>query len=400
MNFVIVANLFFPQCDAESFCSTRFASALARAGHHVHVVTMDYPKKVADEVYDALVDPRLKITRVRLREPKRGPILSRMRYLTYEWGSVDFGACIKATRQALKEVDSPILISRTHPLGSLIVAWHCRKYASKWIAHLSDPLPWFYWNSVCGRLRYHFERLWMKRAFSDANGISVTCEQVCRFFHDNFGALFDRQTTFVTTHIGDNKLKGNRKPWTEKLRGKIVAHPGTLYADRGAKAMVDAIATLNAEGIECTLALVGGGSQGQVSELAKCQHVLMLNDFDPVKALSLTDAADVLYVSDFESALSYSPRLMSKFVYQVYEDKPMVVRAPNVSAQHDYCIRYPNSGMFFADCSSQESLVEALRSALQCGQSKFDRTAIRSEFSESVIAAKFVENVMSLGKND
>ena len=41
MNFVIYSYNFFPQADAESFCATRFASALARANHNVTVVTME-----------------------------------------------------------------------------------------------------------------------------------------------------------------------------------------------------------------------------------------------------------------------------------------------------------------------------------------------------------------------
>jgi len=43
MNIVIFSRNFYPQNDAEAFCTTRFASALAEIGHNVHVVTAEYP---------------------------------------------------------------------------------------------------------------------------------------------------------------------------------------------------------------------------------------------------------------------------------------------------------------------------------------------------------------------
>lgn len=399
MNFVIVSVHFFPQADAESFCSTRFATALAKAGHNVQVVTIDAPRVVSDDVYSALVDERIKINRVKIPPPSENRLAfncARLRYFTYEQEARVIAPCIAATRAALQSVDAPILVSRTHPLCSAIIAWHCRKHASKWIAHLSDPLPWFYWNSFFGRLRYHFERLWMKRVFRNATGISVTCEQVCRFFHENFGELFDRQHTFVTTHIGDNLLKKNRRPWTGKLHGKLIACPGTIYADRGANALADAVEQLNDEGVACTCALVGGGDPKWVAEFSKRPHVQMMNDYSPEMSLSLTDAADVLFVSDFESTMTYSPRIMSKFVYQIFEDKPMVVRAPQVSAQHDYCRRFPESGMFYADDANQQSLVEAIKLALSCDCSSIDRSNVRKCFSAETIADEFVRHVDEL----
>ena len=64
MNIVIFSYNFFPQADAESYCATRFASALARAGHNVTVVTMDWDMQVSAATYDALVADGMRIVRV------------------------------------------------------------------------------------------------------------------------------------------------------------------------------------------------------------------------------------------------------------------------------------------------------------------------------------------------
>ena len=64
MNLVIYTYNFLPQADAEAFCATRFASAMARRGHNVTVVTMDWPMQVSRSTYDALVNPKLKIVKV------------------------------------------------------------------------------------------------------------------------------------------------------------------------------------------------------------------------------------------------------------------------------------------------------------------------------------------------
>ena len=89
---------------------------------------------------------------------------------------------------------------------------------------------------------------------------------------------------------------------------------------------------------------------------------------------------------------------MSKFVYTVYENKPIVVLSARDSAKHDYAVRFPEAGVFWADQAHPETLVDALKAAFSCTPSQIDRSRIRHEFSAKKIAYDFVANVTRLMK--
>lgn len=388
MNFVIFSYHFLPMAGAESYCTTRFASALAQAGHDVHVVTMDWPKSVSDKVYDTLVNPSIKITRVPLRKPVRAPIWSRMRYFTHEWESVNVLACIKVLKKVLQNIDSPILVSRTHPIVSLIVAWHCRKYAEKWIAHLSDPIPFY-----GGKLKRALMRLWCKRAFRDADGISVTCENAIRFYREFYGKSCDVSKMFVTPHIGDPWLASDER-FSKPTEFPMIAHTGLFYAGRGAEPLLAAIKELNDGGCRCHFAQVGEVDSGIKDVFKGNPDVTQLENLSPSLSTAVMEAADALFVSDLQLPWTYIPYVPSKFAYQIFTDKPMVVFTKKDSMMGWCCRQYQSAGLFFADSDNPSSLVGAIRSAVDAVENKveFDRAAIRKVFSPKEVSKNFIRS--------
>ena len=63
------------------------------------------------------------------------------------------------------------------------------------------------------------------------------------------------------------------------------------------------------------------------------------------------------------------------------------------SEKHDYCVAYPEAGLFFADMKESGSIEGAIKAALNCDPKKIDRRRIRERFSEERIAAEFIEQL-------
>jgi len=396
MNFVIFSYHFLPLADAESFCTTRFASSLANAGHNVKVVTMDWPASVDAKVYDFLVDKRIEIVRVPLKKLNGAPVWTRMRYLTHEWNAVNIGSCIAALKDVLKHTNDPVLISRAFPVASLIVAWHCRAYAKKWIAHLSDPMPWF----VSTRAKSFLETIWARRAIRDASAISLTCNRAKRFFSDRYGHLFDKTNVVVVRHIGDPSLTDlvhNVDDANKANQVKSIVHSGLLYPGRGARQIISAVKILNENGLSCRFIQVGEIDAPIKAEVEGSQFVDVVNDKDPTVSAMAQQNADVIFVPDLViSHLPYSPFCASKFAYQVFGDKPIVAFSRQDSLMGECAQRFPDAGLFFADVDRSDSLQEAVGAAVRSVGRHFDRSGLRKLFSRDSIAAEFSNFVEGL----
>ena len=402
MNFIIVSELYLPLASAEAYCTVRFASALAQAGHTVHVVTIDHPVQVSQDVIRKLSNPRVKVTVVPYKRPRKRPLFSQIRYRTVDWEVVALPGFIQKLVEILQATDQPILISRTYSIISLIAAWHCRNKVKLWVAHLSDPIPGRGRHpgmGLMGRVKDFMLRFWIRRAFKDADAVSVTCSNVIRFYREEYGSVVDCHPVFVTTHIGDNLLNGTSSASVPmSLNFKTVVHQGQLFYARGVGPLMDALRQLNASGIACRFLQVGRLDTNCRAKIDKESFVDIVDNPDPKMAAEYTKKASVVYVPDFQSDRSYSLWLMSKFVYTIYEDKPIVVLSAEDSAKHEYAIRFPEAGIFWADQSRPETLVEALKAAFSCAPSQIDRSRIRQEFSAKKIASDFVANVTRVMK--
>lgn len=394
MNFVIFSYSFLPQSGAESYCSTRFASALADAGHRVHVVTMDWPQQVSKEVGEFLLSKRITVTRVP-RDCKGGKSTwARFRYLTYERYASEIPEAVKTVKRVLKEEGSAILITRSFPWFSFIVGWECRRVALKWIAHLSDPIPppWEGTETFTFKLRRIFAMIWMRRLFKNADYISVTCETAKRFFKELLGDLCDESKIMVVTHIGEPSLPEHCMAKNVQIcRDKnMILHTGSLYGGRGVKEMVNAVQKLNEEGIPCVFVQCGDVDRNMLTWLKSEKNVVLVDGDDLAKVIAYRKVASVEFVPDVMTPLPYVPFLPSKFVYQVFTDKPLVVFTKQDGMLSRYCNMYKNSGIFFADSSDAISLVLALKKALSTHQLEFDRSGIRDAFSREKVISEFI----------
>ena len=385
MNFVIFSYNFPPGNDAEAFCTARFASALVHCGHNVHVVTMDRVAKIDKCVYDQVVDARLVITRVPDKK-RRLPLFSRLRFVTNSAGAENFSECIKAVKNALRKYDNPVLVSRANPNSSMIIGWHCRKFASLWVAHASDPIP------IPGRdtnplSRYRFEyRYWMKKAFNDADFVSVTCNNAIRAFKEEYGCLTRDVKFIVTPHIGHPPLKtseqGDDRLCSSDEREKLIVHKGVMCNGRGGPELADAVRALNREGQRCAFVQVGP-LENETDLFSKDRLVRRAEFAD----------ADVLYIPDLQVPLPFCAFLSSKMVYMIYTDKPILLFSHVDGAAAELSRKYPEAGIFFADFTKPETLITALKLALECRPCEIDRTRIRKEFMRETIVRNFIKAI-------
>ena len=404
MNIVIVSVNFFPAKDAESFCATRFASALARRGHNVHVVTTSAVSIVSDEIYQALVDSQVRITRVPF-SPRTRSIPAQFRYRCADWETTVMKDLIAATKNALASMDNAILMTRTYPVSSLIVGWHCRRLAKKWICHLSDPIPHATWmpkfsfapRKFMDWLKWRWIRHWISRGFAYADAISVTCPGALRYYRERYPRSFGGKPKFVTTHIGDNRLDFlATKHFKRPAPGKMVLYAGELYASRKMDALADAVLKLNRKGLLCSLVHVGAGNDIDSALRLEFPSAYFRYSDSPGLAVSAAKEADVLYVTDSITGLSYSPQILSKFVYQLFESKPLLIETAAEGIMHQCCVDYPEAGLFWIDRDNLNMTGEALEAALNCDVGKIDRSRIRQMFSEETIVDDYVNNVQSL----
>ena len=396
MNFVIFCYSFPPRCGAETFCSARFASALAHAGHNVHVVTMDHPWAISREVYDFLVDSSIKITRIPKRRVSKFNVIP-MRLLHRMRGNdaVDFDNCVKTLKSVLRATESPVLISRSMPEISCMVAWHCRKYASKWIAHFSDPFPWDMgrWYTIKSWILSRWGLAWGRLIIRDSDVVSLTCESAKQIFHQMYGKLFDTKKVIVTTHIGEPPLV-TRRTWTRDCDGTLIVHAGWLCKERGGLKMLDAIRQLNTAGQRFYFYQIGAAAADVEAMLGQSDRAKQVVDTSPDLAMAMANSADICFIPDLQTHLDYSPFLPSKFVYQLFTDIPIVAYTRKNSEMACYARRFPSAGIVFADVEEEGSLALAIQKAAALVKTDIQRTSIRSLFSRRAIC-ETVEKVLS-----
>ncbi len=392
MNIVIYSYNFFPQADSESYCSTRFASALARAGHNVTVVTMDWPMQVSKENYDALVAKELKIVRVPFSTKKNTPLKGLLIYGHKSQMAVDVPQSVRAVKRELKALNSPILVTRSLPIASAMVGLKTYKYATKWIAHFSDPVPWVnYANTIGHKLLRRLEFNIIKKSFIKSDKISLTCEYAKKYFKDEFGSSFDENKVVVLNHIGDYRLS---QPIDYNHQSKpILMHVGMIYSNRGADIITEIMADFESDGYDCEFVQIGSVDKTVKKYFDGLKHIKVYDSNSLEESIATKKLARVLFIPDFQLSLPYSPFLLSKFVYQVMDNFPIVVYSLKNSEMHDFAARYPTSGIFWAEMGNKESLKLAIKSAMLCDPEKFDRSQIRKCFAEGTIVKIFEDAV-------
>lgn len=396
MNFVIYSYNFLPQADAESYCATRFASALSRAGHHVVVVTMDWPLQVSKEHYKALVEEKMEIIRLPFSPRTNSPLKALLWYGHNSQMAVDVPASVKVVKQVLQSIEKPILITRSHPVMSSMVGLRVRKYAYKWIAHFSDPIPWNgYANTIGHKLLHRLEKNIIRDSLLVSDKISLTCKHAFKFYRETYKTAFNEKKAFVTTHIGDYRLDAAQLPDTCS-RSNILLHPGSIFADRGGAIISEVMKDLSAEQYDCKFIQVGKVDTPLKQRYDSLENVICFDTDSVDMNIKLVNTAKAIFVPDFESSRTYSPFILSKFVYHLMGNLPLVVYSKRDSSMHDLAKHYPEAGLFWAEMGNIESLKSQIKASMEVDNSTINRTRIRKCFAEETVVATFLKEVESI----
>lgn len=390
MNILFFSYNFMPMADAESYCATRYASALARAGHQVTVVTMDWPMQVSEANYKALVADEINVVRLPFSKRKNTPLKALLWYGHNSQMAVDVSQSVRVVTKLLKLMENPVLITRSLPVMGLMVGLKTRKYAAKWIAHFSDVIPWMGYADTIGhkilkRLEYNIVR----KTLIKADKISITCKYACNFFRAEYNSAFDGEKFFSAIHIGDYRLGGPIKPIMESNQKFVLLHTGYIYATRGGSIISEIMRELALQNYHCKFVQIGPVEATLNDMLKDSENIEIHQTCSLEESLAYCSKATAIFIPDMESPKSYSPFLPSKFVYRIMDCQPIVVYAQINSMLHDYAVEYPEAGIFWAEIGNTESLKNAIKAAMEMDYTKIDRSRIRQCFSEETIVRNF-----------
>lgn len=395
MNFVIFSYNFLPQSDPEAYCTTRFASGLSRAGHKVIVVTMNWEQKVSNETMDALIDDNLIVKRVQFSDKINSPIKALIKYGVKDQSAVDVNNCANVVLKQLESLDNPILITRSTPVTSAMVGLKCRKKARYWVAHFSDPLPWFGYADTIGHKLLKFREIRIIRnVLLKADKISITCNYVSYYFKEVYGKAFNGNKIINVTHISDERLGKGIKKLDEVNHIPKILHLGMLYPQRGGKIIPMLMERLKTQNKNIKFVQVGLIDKTLESTFNSLDNVDVFSDLTLEQSLKYCRNSDIIFIPDVETDMDYSPVLPSKFAYRLFDFQPIVVYCKRKSDLHDFAISYPKAGIFWAEEGNLNSLEDAINSALTCNINNIDRTKIKECFSEKTIIKNFIKSII------
>ena len=407
MNFVIASYNYLPASDPEASCTARFVNALSDAGHSVVVVTCEWPNEVSGKTIEQMVSTDVRVVRVALREFKN-PIVRFVdrAFKIRLWSGVGLSSFTTCLRETLKKIDNPVLISRCDPIDALIAAIKCRKYASKWIAHFSDPMP----IRIPGRFpQFVASRIRAKcrRAFALADGIFVTCPHAVRWFSDVYGDSFVRwiDKVGVCTHIGNPLLKPNEpceifnygllQRSDVRRNGMVVlSHCGYISGWRYLHELRYELAMLSSE-MKLIFWIVGRTAEYVKREFSCCcTDVKDVECKDHSIVTSVYEESDVCLVLDTKCGFEYSPFLPSKFVFAVFSDVPIVVCAVNDSPMSAIVRKFPGSKIYSANPLVKGDIATAIKCAAAGGRADCnDRAEVREFFSSDRIIREYLDRI-------
>lgn len=353
-----------PMNDAEALCTIRLLSALAAHGHAVTLITGDHAPTLDSSITRELTDTRIRIVRVPL------PSVTRVQWTMFQlcqgirvpmlnW----LQPAIRVTRDILAAARDPFLLTRSMPLVSNLVGYHCRRNAYLWVAHFSDPYPPVDWRQ---RWYSHWaipmHRRWARRIVHAADLISVTCPNAIRYISEAIGAdvlnksivlphlampmlqpgtfRLDRYPDeFVIAHIG--ALMTRRRP-DLLLRGALMAidrHPQIRFLQYG---HVDYQVLRHCE---------AGVQSGRLD----VRHIANLS---PRDAADLQSQVDANIIVDTDLGLSYSPFLLSKYPHAACAGRPMLMigSADSEMARMTHC----HGGGEFVPFGSPKAIADAI----------------------------------------
>ena len=398
LDIVCVSFNFLPMNDAEALCTARTLSALAQSGAKIQLITSDSYPTLSQDLVDELLDRQISITRVPLNItwPRIRSLLT--------YGIADpkcswIKAATQITAHLLQQYrNPPVLISRSMPIVSNIVGYYCRRHASMWIPHFSDPFPPDEWqNHWYSRFAKPFNRWWARKILSKADLVSVTCPNAIRYIEEKSGLDF-RKKSWVLTHLAIPKLRSGNYELEKTDRDEfILAYIGNLMTRRRPELLLKGFQLANEKYPEIKL-LVYGNVDDEI--LDNCRRDGLLDklylrskdNLNPREAADLQEQVDVNIIVDTDLNLPYSPFILSKYPHCVCAGKPLLMISSPDSAMKYYTDKY--GGGIFVSFSSAEDVSTAIIKLYE-GRRKndFPSSQYMAQFSPESIIKPFVEKI-------
>ena len=212
------------------------------------------------------------------------------------------------------------------------------------------------------------------------------------FYHETYGSLFDKKNTFVTPHIGNPPL-AIRQQWKKPFAEKLIVHSGMLSKSRGSQGIVEALDSLNKNDFHVRFAQVGPCDDYTRRIFSgRCDSEIM-EVKDPDFAAAIVASCDVSLISDVQVPMVYIPFMPSKFVYQLFSDKPLVLFTKKNSPMWRVASRYESAGLFVADYTYPSTLALAIQRAVGTSDSHeefAERQQVRLMYKKDVVAEEFI----------
>ncbi len=402
MNLVCVSYNFPPNNDANGLCTARLLAALADLGVDVHVIACDHHRALEAEIESQLVDRRIQITRVPVPRFRRTrSLLGRAQYqlnaLHLEW----VRAGTWATRQKLRQLSKPMLMTRATPIIANVIGYHCRDLASTWVAHFSDPYPVVKWqhSSQFSWLTRPLHLQWARRMVRNADLVTVTCPNALRYIVGKTGTAL-KGKSHVVTHLGLPLLaRGTFK--LERRPGEFwLAHVGNLMSQRNPEILIDGVCRAAQDipelrflqyGCLCPEAVRSAPAQMLGSRLI-LRHI---GNLSPRDAYDVQRQVDVNVVVDTDFGLNYSPMILSKYPHAVCSGRPLLMLSLPDSAMGSYTRKYGGGVCvsFREPKEIQMAIVRLHRAWLLNDRSLDPSQQLKWQFSPQTIVVPFLNRL-------
>ncbi|HNX04935.1 MAG TPA: hypothetical protein PKI32_05500, partial [Opitutales bacterium] len=254
-------------------------------------------------------------------------LLAQFRYVTGAPYSEYIPEAIAVLRRVLSGYDRPVLLTRAYPAISNIVGYETRRYASRWVAHFSDPFPGM--GVYSGRTAYKAlaDKWWALRIFSRADLVTVTCRNAVRHFCHSLGRDYASKM-HVAYHVGQPPLTPVPVgvQWGEGLFN--MAHVGYWSRSRYMPEIVSELSAASREWDALRMIQFGAIEKRTSDEWRNAMPSwLRLEEgrlTSPGSASAVLSHADMNVAIDQNDGLSFCPYLSSKFVYAISSGRPVL----------------------------------------------------------------------------
>jgi hypothetical protein len=390
-----------PLNDPEAFCTARLLSAMSHHGAEVHLVTFDHAEEISRNAQSQLLDSRVPVTRV--SGTTRGQVRCAAAMLKYgypgPWAE-RIDPCVRELRRVLRQHPGAWLLTRSSPLLSNVVGYHCRAEAAGWIAHFSDPCPGIAAYSRRSLWRYTADRWWVRRIFERADLVTTTCRNAERWFRQSLGGRAAPEKMHVIGHIGVPVLGGGVPTLAGDTSCVNFTHVGLWNNRRRPQVILDEFRRAFAQYPHIRIYQFGPMERGQGEALSReCAQFFSASaayNLSPEQASRIMMDSDVNVIVDQYDELEYCPYLASKFAYAVAAGRPILALGQRDSEMAK--LHAEHGGFYFAEVGTPGDVCNAVSALARASRSEWLRpgAALRAQFEPATVARSLIARLAVL----